>query len=154
MFTKNFYQALRAQANNSSIYYYQFTKTTNATERTSFSPFLGAYLGSIQTGYTNKGGVVFGEGTEPPTYEDYKLAGTPITGITATVTHNNKHDATELEYVYTITNGNSYAITIAEIGIVTSGYCLLERSLLDNPVTIPAGGIGQVTYRINLGNMV
>lgn len=154
MFTKNFYQALRAQANQASARYYRFTKVTNTTELTSFAPALGVFLGSIQTGYTNKGGVVFGEGTEPPTYEDYKLSGTPITGINATVTNNNKNEATELEYVYTITNGNSEAITIAEIGIVTSGYYLLERSLLDTPITIPAGGIGQVTYRINLGNMV
>lgn len=154
MLTKNFYQGLRSQANLPNTYYYPFVKTNGSTVNTTFSPSLGSYLSSIQTGYTSKGGVVFGDGTEPPTYEDYKLSGTPIDGIVATAVHNNGKNVTELEYVYTITNENSEAVTISEIGIVTSTGYLLEHSLLDTPITIPAGGVGQVTYRINLENMV
>lgn len=61
-----------------------------------------------------------------------------------------------MPWIYTITNSSATDITIAEVGLW--GYinyaassmenALLERTVLDEPVTIPAGGIGMVTYSI------
>ena len=58
--------------------------------------------------------------------------------------------------LYTITNTGSSAFTIGELGLIAATYtnvstnskCLVERTVLDTPVTIPAGGIGQVEYTI------
>ena len=65
--------------------------------------------------------------------------------------------------MFTLTNTGSEDFTISELGLVTyayitntNGYCyennfLLERTVLENPITIPAnGGVGQVTYTIRM----
>ena len=63
---------------------------------------------------------------------------------------------------YTITNNGSEAVTIAEVAIMAriltdangsnaaATLQLWERTVLDYPVTIPAGGIGQVTYTVRM----
>ena len=62
-----------------------------------------------------------------------------------------------LKAVYTITNNNAEEITIREVALhvlfyrTTSGStngCVIDRTVLDTPVTIPAGGVGQVEYTI------
>lgn len=54
----------------------------------------------------------------------------------------------------TITNNNETDITIGEVGIVyqtgSSYSVLFERTVLESPITIPAGGVGQVTYTIRM----
>ena len=55
--------------------------------------------------------------------------------------------------VLTITNNNATDITIGEVGIVYQGSntaALLERTVLDSPITIPAGGVSQITYTIRM----
>lgn len=119
-------------------------------------------LHKVQTSYGTYGGVVFGTGTTPPTKDDYCLSGTLLTnfaysaGVTATP------DATgvTIKAIYTITNTGSSDMTIGEIGLMCNMYDasnqvdfrkgFIERTVLDAPVTIPAGGIGQVTYTIRI----
>lgn len=115
------------------------------------------HLGSLRSSYDAYGGIVLGNGNAPVSFDDYKLSGDVLTtvsapsatpeitlddnGFTATVTH-------------TITNTGTEEITISEIGLMakasnsSSAYrgVLVERTVLDNPIKIPAGGIGQVTY--------
>lgn len=112
-------------------------------------------------------GVVFGSGSTPPTIDDYTLSGDVITGITVSYTTENSvsDDYTSATYskTYTITNNNSEAITIGEIALVGEecwqsqyssntryyhGFILYERTVLEEPIVIPAGGVGQVTYTI------
>ena len=109
--------------------------------------------------------VVFGSGNEPATSNDYTMAF--ITGLTATLVKSVASDdnGASSTGVFTITNSNSNEVTISEVGIFSklytrgtadatgasySGPFLLERTVLDTPVTIPAGGIGQVTYTIRM----
>lgn len=94
------------------------------------------------------GGTVFGDGTDEVTFDDLTMSGNIITGITATCTATATHDddGVTIEASYTITNNNSNDITISEIGRITY-LMLIERTLLDTPVTIPGGAIGQVKYR-------
>lgn len=107
-------------------------------------------------------GVAFGTGTAPVTFNDYKLSGDYISGLTASITQNagSDDDGVWKTALYTLTNSNDYDVTIGEVGSfitccsststqATSRYsALVERTVLSSPVTIPAGGIGQVTYTL------
>lgn len=112
--------------------------------------------------------VFFGTGSTAPTIDDYRLAGDTVTGYTSSHTYKDEYaeDGTfaKRTATYTITNNNAEPVTIGEIGIFicavwTTGYSsnkyiyttypyLLERTVLESPITIPAGGVGQVTYSI------
>lgn len=111
------------------------------------------------------GGVIFGSGDEPATPNDYTMD--YIQGLTTTVnkTFADDDNGASCTAVYTITNTNANDVTISEVGIFSKiqtratadatgganyGPYLLEHTVLDTPVTIPAGGIGQVTYTIRM----
>lgn len=112
-------------------------------------------------------GVAFGDGTTEPTEDDTWLSGNQHTSITSSnttveVTESEEGDERCVTAVYTINNNTGADITIGEVGLFS--YCtilgpsgsynayisvLIERSLLENPITIPAGGVGKVTYTIS-----
>lgn len=115
-------------------------------------------------------GVIFGSGNEAPTIDDYKLSGSVIQNIVTNhaknLTYNEDGSFSEASYLYTITNNNSTEITIGEVGLFseavwktsnnsstmyTHHYYMWERTALETPITIPAGGVGQVTYTIRMG---
>ena len=128
-------------------------------------------MGSVANNYSGKPsvpwgtGVIFGDGTTPPTVDDFHLSGANIipgsaytmtTVRSATINDDGSITRTAL---YTITNGSADDFTISEIGVYQSvpctgangheeNYVLMDRTLLDEPVTIPAGGVGQVTYNV------
>ena len=98
-------------------------------------------------------GVYFGTGAVAPSFDDYTFSGDIIHTAQATTTVNtvNLDNGKSITGIYTITNTGVEEITIREVGLVwaSSTYrILLERTVLDTPVTIPAGGIGQVEYTI------
>lgn len=116
------------------------------------------YMDYVVTDFS-VGGVIFGTGTTPPTLDDYCMSGETITAITwasnglqSEITDNGLTIANG----YTITNTGEEAITIGEIGLIASptgstaegNYALLERTVLDAPITIEPGGVGQVTYTV------
>ena len=122
-----------------------------------------AYIGRLVKTYNGYGGVRLGTGDAPATADDYKLSGDLITGysFTAEVKTQNSAESDKITAIYTITNTSSSEITIKEIGIVAkmssntstaqiADMGLLERTVLDAPVTIPAGGVGQVEYTITI----
>lgn len=108
-------------------------------------------------------GVIFGDGTTPPSVDDYWLSGTAITTIATTasgsVTLNGDGTITKTA-IHTISNTSTTDdVTISEVGYVDyiayltnyngpNSYFLLDRTLLEEPVTIPPGGVGQVTYNV------
>lgn len=117
----------------------------------------------IKTNTDGGGGVIFGTGSKPASVEDIALSGEMVTTLSASaiVTKNVDDGGVTLEAVYTINNTGSSPITIGEIGLIaqasqgtnyTNGYikALLEHTVLETPVTIPAGGVGQVTYTIRM----
>ena len=110
-------------------------------------------LSKVNQGYNgSKGGVVFGDGNTPATAEDYKLAGNIITGFTATANLAHSIDNGVAQIVATYTINASSEVTIKEIVAFAStggnGTYIVDRTVLDTPVTIPAGGVGQVVYTI------
>ena len=112
----------------------------------------------VQTSTASGGGVILGTGTTTPTLDDYCLSGDMITTFTYSkdVSVTSDESGVTITALYTITNTGSSAFTIGELGLIAAPYnhssagykCLVERTVLDTPVTIPAGGVGQVVYTI------
>lgn len=104
-------------------------------------------------------GIVLGSGTTAPTLDDYKLEDQIKSGLTCSVSYVTD-DNNDTSYLLTITNATDEDIVIGEIGIQSmawktynsnsSVWVLVDRTVLDYPVTIPPGGIGQITYTIRL----
>ena len=109
-------------------------------------------------------GVVFGTGTGTVSENDTTLFGDHITVINSsniTFTRTvwlDEQGRRNYQANYTISNTTQNDITIGEIGLTYSfkensngsynyGY-LFEHSVLETPITIPAGGVGRVTYNI------
>ncbi len=109
-------------------------------------------------GDSSDGGVYFGGGNTEPTANDYNLA-EPLTLSSCTVTKNITQSGNTVTGVFNIVNNSTVDYTIAEVGLFGEvpyndqfeySY-LIDRTVLDNPVTVPAnGGIGQVTYTITV----
>lgn len=173
MFTKNFYKLMGSNVSESAIGTVQNADGSTVDHSTlwAFSSFM-IWLTTIATAQTNTG-VVFGTGTTPPTVDDYCLSGEIIPStVTATAAKSVESDETgrTITVVYTLTNTGADAVTIGEIGYFVNsdkaafatlgsygnGYYrnigLLDRTVLDTPVTIAAGGVGQVTYTIRMSN--
>lgn len=132
---------------------------------------LYSYSGSCSMNYmyqslidSSRGGVILGTGTTPPTIDDYDLSGALIDGYTYTafVSSSLIDNGVRISGLYTITNTGTTEFTIGEIGLMANidgalpnnvaiqYKALLERTVLDTPVTIPAGGVGQVTYTLDI----
>ena len=155
MLTKNFYSFIRATLQNTSA---QFTKTDGTTTWLSISnnypPFVVMKNWSFTTGQS---GVSFGTGATPATTSDYFLESiltdSKIRVSTPSAVSFSRGDTSE-EYSATfgVTNMTSDAITISEVGLTalpsSGGHNLVDRTVLDNPVTIPAGQSKQITYTI------
>ena len=124
------------------------------------------YINNSSTQLFDGFGTFFGSGNTAPTIDDYKLSGSVIQNITYSYVLNNSFNedgsAGEASVTYTITNNNEHEITIGEIGLFCEAYWstaynkythfffMLERTALETPITIPAGGVGQVTYTIRM----
>lgn len=177
MFTRNWSRLLAAfiSENSDKIEYKSVTGASNRVSGAN-NTFLrlgaagmadAAYLASlykVRTSYGTHGGVVIGTGTTPPTADDYALSGDIIStfSASASVERFNDENGAGVTATYMITNTGTSDFTIGEIGLIAnishSTYssstntlkALLERTVLDAPVTIPAGGIGQVVYTIRV----
>lgn len=111
------------------------------------------------------GRAIIGTGTTPPTFDDYGLSGSIITTISSSVASTSKtveEDGITISTTWSITNTSDEAITIGEIAF-WGGYngssnansssaskMCIERTVLEEPLTIEAGGVGQLTYTIRL----
>lgn len=106
-------------------------------------------------------GVLFGTGGSPVTADDVWLSGSMVTNLSCSAAETNGFDESGAWYAvkYTLTNNNSEAVTIKEIGLAStyssaassqSHSVLIERTLLDAPITIEPGGTGVIDYKIQM----
>jgi hypothetical protein len=98
--------------------------------------------------------IAVGTGTVPPTRDDFRLA-SPFDRVIATVHINEEAGIVTLTAGFTWTTDQ----TVAEIGLIlqanirASPYVitfLLDRTVLDPPITVPAGHTLTVVYRFRL----
>ena len=169
MFTKNWYKALAVEMSRVNDTFQSVTGVTQNLYASNYLYFFNydkefpSYptIHKVQTTLGSNGGVVFGTGNTHPTIDDTTLSGNLISGFSysKSVTTERGADGVTFTALYTVTNNNAEAITISEVAIIanltqqntstdTKFKALVERTVLDTPVTIPAGGIGQVVYTI------
>ena len=162
MLTKNFYSYMRAVLKKTSA---KFTKTDGTTEtltlNNDFPPFVIMQDWTTSVDY---GGVSFGTGTTPADISDYYLesilGSEKISVASPSAVSFSQFDTYEEHSVtFGITNKTAEAITISEVGLAAVPYykssspavrkcALVDRTVLDTPVTIPAGQSKQITYTI------
>lgn len=101
--------------------------------------------------------VEFGNGTTPATVNDYKLESEITTGISVSSQDVTTTEQTDSYILWTATFGVKASVetTISEIGLFSHVYttsgnltALVDRTVLDTPITIPAGQSKQITYTI------
>ena len=123
--------------------------------------YLGGMLSSVLNAASYAQGVLFGDGNAAVTINDHRLSGNVIPLLASNVKVFRTNEVSDSGLIvkarYTITNVASTDITIREVGLM-EGYryhndssdaaVLVDRTVLDTPVTIPAGGVGQVEYTI------
>lgn len=168
MLTKNFYSYIGAALQQTSA---QFRLMSGTTMYLSLVPGHKPPI-SVMNSWSKsvaETGVSFGTGTTPATLEDYKLES--ILGNTQISVSNPSavsfsRGATFDEYSvsFGVTNITDEAITISEVGLAamphndssTNRIVLVDRTLLDTPVTIPANETKHIAYtiRFNYGGAV
>lgn len=111
-------------------------------------------------------GVVVGTGDTPPTVDDYKLEAQITANLTGTTIQSTGQDIEGNPYLnidLTLHNSGAETVTIREIGYrqgfntatvqgtttsSTTRYLLIDRTVLDEPVVIPAGENGIIRYTL------
>ena len=101
------------------------------------------------------GGVAFGNGDTPVTIDDYQLSGEHFINFVGSVDCVINEDFTECTWTHTLTNSGSESFTIKEVGVYAGNSytyytVLIMREVLDSPVTIAPGGVGQVTFKFKI----
>ena len=157
MFLKNYYSVL-----GTAFFGKKMTvKVLNGGEKTLYyqdvskcAPLLGFIQNSVSIAEDHTSGVMFGTNSTPPTFEDYTInnSGITVTGALDKTVNINDNGGITAVLNCTLTNTGEAEITISEVGLKASftntGSVLFDRTVLDTPVTIPAGGVGQVEYTI------
>lgn len=132
--------------------------TRNAARSTSSNIGDVAFYASSVVFDNSTNGIVLGSGTTPATVDDYKLESQIRSGLACSLVTTGDDDNNAV-YTITATNTTSEDIVIGEVGIYARGFyasgnssvlILTERTVLEAPITIEPGGVGQVTYSIKL----
>ena len=157
MLTKNFYSFMRAPLQKTTA---TFTLTDGTTYSNKYVSNYDVPFTAISkwAGATTTAGVSFGTGNTPATVSDYSiesiLTSTEI-GVTVPsgVSFSQFDTYEEYSVTFGVTNKTAEAITIKEVGLISNTYvgnyyALVDRTVLDTPVTIPAGQSKQITYTI------
>ena len=160
MLTKNFYSYMKVALEKTS---YTFTMTDGTTKDLHLSnsysnpPFGVMHKWSVNN---NRYGVSFGTGTTPATVSDYDLQNTlgntqiRVT-VPSAVSYSRGDTFDEYSVSFGVTNITDGTITISEVGLFScasdSAYSypfIVDRTLLDVPVTIPANQTKHIAYTI------
>ena len=162
MLTKNYYTIARYfyTGNTFNNYYVYDVNNTQRSPSRDYA-YLGAfyYMDNIAVGDISAStyGIRMGSGTRAPKMTDINLESPIVSGLSIInrpvrdrVVYS---DRVEYPVSFTVRNTTSEDITVSELGMfasVGSSYCgiLVDRTVLDEPVVIPAGERRMITYTI------
>ena len=127
----------------------------------------GTFLSSASFTKNKAHGIIIGSGNTAPTENDYFLESQITSGIDGVITDTCRgrdgNGKMYMEFTIIISNTGASDLTIKEIGAVTYGTrckssasatsvsqanLLVDRTLLDSPLTIAPNKSGLITYRI------
>lgn len=112
------------------------------------------------TAILGNGYLMLGTGTTAPTADDYRLESPITTNLSCDSVSVSRTSLTKT-YTATFTNSGSSDITVTEVGFVVyilylygpndenSDHFLMDRTVLETPITIPAGESRTVTYELS-----
>ena len=158
MLTKNFYSYMKAKLQNVTTEF-----TIKNGELITYAPASDNPPFAVMNKWSasvNEMGVSFGTGTTPATASDYALesvlSGTQISVAAPSAVSYSRGDAfDEYSVSFGVTNKTSDAITVSEVGLTAkthpnfnNAYTLVERTVLDTPVTIPPHETKHIAYTI------
>ena len=169
MVTKNFKNMLAMALESSSLVYGSMVVHPVATYAAVFAVGTMAFPGSRTEAFTldpNAAGISIGTDGTAATEDDRNLGATVTSGVTVTLTTREVGcDSPGNPYILfrlTITNTSGNTLIIREVGYkqniksavrpgMTSAIdaiCLLDRTVLDTPLTIPNGDAGVLVYKL------
>ena len=104
-------------------------------------------------------GTYFGTGTTPPTMDDYNLEspildGTLSSSSTASPQKGFEQDHARIYATHEVTNNSTSDVTVTEVGVFgapsssSKNVFMIDRTVLNTPITIPAGGSKSITIAI------
>lgn len=161
MLTRNFYSHMRATMQGVSVPFTLFdgtdySVTAEEVTKGTIKPFSGMARYFPDSGSTP--GINFGTGRTAPKVTDFRLEEPIDSGLTVTtpsaVSYNRTDEYEEYVATYGVTANET--VTISEIGlgahvqisIAPYKNALMDRTVLETPITIPAGETKQITYTI------
>lgn len=127
---------------------------------------VSTFVTALNIQYNYNAGFSFGSGNTAPTEDDYFLESQITSGLSSVLTGSSRgvdsNGKLYMEYLFTVTNTSNANITIAEMGITSSwSVCtsasatsasnnniLIDRTVLDTPVTIEPNNSAAIRYRI------
>ncbi len=142
-------------------------KATNGT--TYYFANMSAYPGNVTVAFSLNNtsiGIHVGTGDTAATEDDYMLESLITSGLTGAITVIKGMDTNDLPYVtynLVLTNTTSSDIVVKEIGMYQQESCgasagatsslsnrvfMVDRTVLDTPVTVPAGGNAAIFYTL------
>jgi hypothetical protein len=107
-------------------------------------------------------GFAFGDGTTPPTEDDYKLSGNIISTLslyTFSIYASEDGDTAYRAFNMTLNNTGDEPVTISEIAWFApmrrasgsnNALCMYDRTLLPEPITIQPGAAENIVYKIGI----
>ena len=162
MLTTNFYKIMLNKMQKDGLTF-SFTKPDGTSGTAASAEYCLQGLQTVRSGVIGATagfyGVCFGTGTTPPTKNDYTLeapidSGTLSSSVNTNPTQGFENDKVKIYITHEVKNSGSRAVTITEAGVFgcptssSKSSFLLDRTLLETPVTVPAGETRSITYTI------
>lgn len=149
---------------------------TGTEKYISMLPFSTAISPIVSTITGDSKGIAFGSGTTPATEDDYTIENLIRSGISVTYApsdgfgsyfYDSEANSEDVYMTFTITNNGSSSISISEIcrfatfsigsdygatvgtGSNNRSAFLIDRTVLDTPIVIEAGGSGVIRYQMS-----
>ncbi len=159
MLNKNFYNFLLTYGGVEGGAYTLVDGSTRPVNAQNVSYYHGPWqCMPMYSGSVSDRGVCFGTGTTPPTADDYCLEKPITSGLIVTTPSAVTYNSTDeyMEYIATFGVTATNTVTITEIGLRFAPYwntndkcyAMVDRTVLENPIEIPAGQAKQITYTI------